>query len=230
MKLISSDAMAPDHAATALLRKMRETPMRRGGLSRRRLRIKRDICWAIESQGVPPVLAQRIAFQLIFKFDDEELGDQRVWTTIGAILRQERSDLVTRVGLADRQIVAVLPKLSARQVEDFLEELQATDRRIARTILNAALEAAEPLAAGRRYLAEYRDVAGHLQTIDPRLARTLANATFTACAPRKKATELHERFAAMLRSIDSDGAVAEHLLGDDNSRLRRRLLTSAKPT
>ena len=50
-----------------------------------------------------------------------------------------------RIGLVDRQIITVLPKLSAGQVERFLEELREADTQIARTILNAAIDAADPL-------------------------------------------------------------------------------------
>ena len=49
-------------------------------------------------------------------------------------------------------MVVALPKLSAKQIEDFFAELKASDASIARTILNAALDAADPLTTGRRYL------------------------------------------------------------------------------
>ena len=64
------------------------------------------------------------------------------------------------------------PKLSARDAGTFLDELRAADRRIARTIFNAALQAAEPLETGRRYLSEYQGVAEQLQAVEPRVART----------------------------------------------------------
>ena len=60
-----------------------------------------------------------------------------------------------------------------------------TQMPIARTILNVALDAAEPLSAGRRYLVEYRRVAEQLHASDPGVARTLANATFMARLPRR---------------------------------------------
>jgi hypothetical protein len=182
--------------------------MRRGAISKGRIRLKHHISTAIQGQGIPGTLAQRIAFQLVFKFTDGELNDREVWMALGQLLRQEVSRLRHHAGLADRQIIAVLPKLSARQVEDFIEELRATDPTIARTILNAALEAAEPLTAGRRYLAEYCEVVRQLQAIDPTVARTLANATFTACSPRTKATELLERFATLMRTFGNEVAFA----------------------
>ena len=191
-------------SANALLDRLRQTPLRRGSIPKGRMRLKHEMSSAVEAEGVPAALAQRIAFQLVFKFTDAELGDRDVWTALGRQLQQETSRLRTYVGLVDRQIVTALLKVSASQVEEFMEELRTADRAIARTILNAALEAAEPLAAGRRYLAAYRDVTRQLETIDPTVARTLANATFTTGAPGKKAVELLERFAALMRRFDAE--------------------------
>ena len=185
--------------------------MRRGALPRKKRKRRDDIAAAIEAQGLPAALASRVAFQFVFKFRDDELGDHAVWRAVGQILRQEMARLSHHVGLAQRQIVCVLPKLSAREIEDFLDELRAADRRIARTIFDAAIEAAHPIATGRRYLAEYRDVAEKLQAIDPTVARTLANACFTASAPRRKAMEHFKRFAALLKQFDYDAELARRL-------------------
>jgi hypothetical protein len=178
--------------------------MRRGALPEKKARRRSDIAAALEAQGLPAALARRMAFQFVFKIADDELGDHAVWRAAGQILRQESARLQHHVGLAERQIVCVLPKLSARQVEDFLDELRAADRRIARTIFDAAIEAAHPIAAGRRYLADYRAVEEQLQAIDPSVARTLANACFTAAAPRRKAMEHFKRFAALLKQFDDN--------------------------
>jgi len=178
--------------------------MRRGALSEKKSRRRSDIAAALEAQGLPAALALRMAFQFVFKFGDDELGDHAVWRAAGQILRQEMARLKHHVGLAERQIICVLPKLSARQVEDFLDELRAADRRIARTIFDAAIEAAHPISTGRRYLAEYRDVEEQLQGIDPSVARTLANACFTATAPRRTAMEHFKRFATLLRQFDDN--------------------------
>jgi hypothetical protein len=185
--------------------------MRRGALPRKKRKRRGDIAVALEAQGLPTALASRMAFQFVFKFSDDELGDHAVWRAVGQLLRQEVARLSHHVGLAERQIVCVLPKLSARQVEDFLDELRADDRRIARTIFDAAIEAAHPVAAGRRYLAEYRDVVEKLHAVDPSVARTLANACFTASAPRRKAMEHFKRFAALLKQFDGDVEFARML-------------------
>jgi len=178
-----------ERKAHRLLERLRRTAMRRGAIAGKQRRLKRDIAAAIETQGVAAALSARVAFQLVFKFDAGELGDRAVWAAIGRILHQEVASLRQRVGLAERQIAEALPKLSAQDLEAFLDELQATDRRIARTILNAALTSAEPLQTGRRYLFEYHAVARQLRAMNPRVARTLANASFTASTPRSKAME-----------------------------------------
>jgi hypothetical protein len=168
---------------------MRQTPMRRGALSERQRRRRSDIAVAIEAQDVPPALALRIAFQLVVKFSDDELGDHAVWRAVGQTLRQEVARLRHHVGLGERQIVRVLPKLSPRQVEDFLDELVASDRHIAWTIFDAAIEAAHPIDAGRRYLREYAAIVRQQRDVDPQFARTAANACFKASLPRRKALE-----------------------------------------
>jgi hypothetical protein len=178
--------------------------MRRGALSEKKSQRRSDIAAALEAQGLPAALALRVAFQFVFKFADDELGDHAAWRAAGQILRQEMARLRHHVGLAERQIICVLPKLSARQVEDFLDELRAADRRIARTIFDAAIEAAHPVETGRRYLSEYRDVEEQLRAIDPSVARTLANACFTATAPRRTAMEHFKRFAKLLRRFDDN--------------------------
>jgi hypothetical protein len=178
--------------------------MRRGALSEKKSARRSDIAAALHAQDVPAPLAQRMAFQFVFKFTDEELGDHAVWRAAGQILRQETARLRHHVGLGERQIIRVLPKLSARQAEDFLSELVAADRRIARTIFDAAIEAAHPVTTGRRYVAEYQAVAHQLQAIDPAVARTLANVCFKAGAPRRKAMEHFKEFARLLKRFEND--------------------------
>jgi hypothetical protein len=180
--------------ANALLQQMRDTPMRRGALSKTARQLRADIAGALADGGVPDLLAQRVAFQLVIKIDSGELNDRRAWPAIAAALCAEMAALTERVGLAERQIITVLPKLSAVQIEQFLDELTRADRKIARTVLDAAIDAADPVATGRRYLAEYRLVARQLRAIEPNIARTLANATFTAGMPLGKAMEHLQKF------------------------------------
>src|SRR5262249_28000990 len=156
---------------------MRETPMRRGALAKPSRQLRADLARVLAAGSVPDLLARRVAFQLVLKIDSTDLRDETVWPAIAAALCDEMAGLADRVRLAERQPIAVLPKLSAAQIEQFLDELMRADRRIARTVLDAAIDAADPIIAGRRYLAEYRLVAGRLRVIEPTIARTLANAT-----------------------------------------------------
>ena len=186
--------MSADARARALLQQMRETPMRRGALSKPARQLRADLARALAAGGVPDLLAQRVAFQLVIKIDREQLRDATVWRAVAVVLLDEMAVLTDRVGLAARQITTVLPKLSADQLERFLDELTRADRRIARTVLDAAIDAADPVVTGRRYLAEYRLVARQLRAIEPNIARTLANATFTAGMPLGKAMEHLQKF------------------------------------
>jgi hypothetical protein len=190
--------MSADVRARALLERIRETPMRRGALSKPARHLRADIARALEDGGASEPLAQRVAFQLVIKIDPDELNDRSVWPAIAGELCDETAILTERVGLAERQIITVLPKLSAVQIEQFLDELMRTDRKIARTVLDAAIDAADPILTGRRYLAEYRLVARQLKAIEPNIARTLANATFTAGMPLGKALEHLQKFLTSL--------------------------------
>ena len=185
--------------------------MRRGALSEGQSRRRSEIAAALEAQDLPGALAQRIAFQFVVKFREDELGDHAVWRAAGQILRQEAARLRHHLGLRESQIIRVLPKLSARQVEEFLNELIAADRRIARTIFDAAIQAAHPVAAGRRFLSEYQSVAQQLQAIDPSIARTLANFCFKAGAPRRQAMEHFKQFARLLRKFEDNVEFARGL-------------------
>jgi hypothetical protein len=165
-----------------------------------RAHVKDEIAKAIEEQGVSTTLARRVAMQIALKCESEEWGDRTVWIAMGQLLGEEVTRLRDRTGLSDRQIDTVLPKLSAKQIEEFVAELAQTDRAIARTIFNAALDAADPLTAGRRFLEEYCSVAGELRAIEPGVARTVANAAFSARAPREKAMDLSRRFAEIVEA------------------------------
>lgn len=138
---------------------------------------------AIKQAGVATRLAQRVAHQLVFKFDAAELGGPATWNAIGRVLRLEAEQLTDRLGLVDRQIVLTLPKLAPDDVERFFEELRAADPRVARTILNSALNAADPRSAGRRDLREYHRVIEQLNSIDPGIARTVATSHIHGAAP-----------------------------------------------
>ena len=191
--------------AAILLQELRRTPMLTGGRQDERARILlANIQMTLEEHGVLPRLAKRIAFQLILKFDDQELGDRATWRAVGDQLRREAEYLATNVSLVERQIIVALPKLSADQIESFLEELKAADSTIARTVLNAALDAANARVTGTRYMAEYRCVAEQLKCVDPDIARTLANATFMARAPSKKAMHHFKHFADLFIKFRDD--------------------------
>ena len=200
-----------EERARSLLERMRETPMRRGGLSRRARQLKLDLSRVIAAQGVPPVLAKRVALQLALKFSRRDLHDETTWRAAGQLLRREVLRLQEQVGMSAQRIAAALPKLSAAQVVEFLDELTKTDRRIARTILHAAVNTSDPLGTGRRYLAEYRLVVRKLSPIDPTMARTVAAATFSAGAPLSKAMEHLERFSSLLTKYQDDPRMARRL-------------------
>jgi hypothetical protein len=200
-----------ERRAWALLERMRETPMRRGALSVPGHHLKRDVARALLSEGVPPVLAQRIALQLAFKFHRHDLNDEPEWRAMGQILRREIAHLKDHVGLSNQRIITVLPKLSADQVSTLLDELMKADRTIAHTILHAAVNTSSPQAAGRRYLAEYRLVVRRLRAIDPTMARTLAAATFCAVAPLCKAMEHMTRFSSLMAQYGDQPKMARRL-------------------
>jgi hypothetical protein len=203
-----AELLAVSKAAT-LLQELRRTPMLTGGRQDERARsLRANIQMTLEEHRVLPRLAKRIAFQLILKFDDHELGDRATWRAVGDRLRRETEYLMAKVGLVERQIIVALPKLSVEQIESLLEELKADDSSIARTVLNAALDAANPRVTGTRYMAEYRRVAEHLKAIDPDIARTLANATFMARVPSKKAMHHFKHFADVFMKFRDDVGVA----------------------
>jgi len=178
-----------EQRAQQLLERMRETPMRRGALPSQACQLKQEIVAGICTEDVPPTLAERVALQCVLKFPRHELYDELEWRAAGQLLRHEITLLQQRAGMRMPRIITALPKLSAAQIVDFLDELTKTDARIARTILHAALNASQPLVIGRRYLADYRLVARKLRAFEPAAARAIAATSFTAGAPLHKAME-----------------------------------------
>ena len=190
--------------ALTLLENLRRTPMIPGRVCEGMRPVQSNIARTLTECGVPDRLAARISMQLALKFTAFDLGDESTWRAMAGLLRRECETLRAEVGLVDRQIVEALPKLSADQVVTFLNELRASDPPVARTVLNAALDAAEPFVAGRRYLAEFHRVVREVESVEPRIARTLANATFMARTPRVKAMEHLKKFAGLMKRFCAD--------------------------
>jgi hypothetical protein len=176
--------------------------MARGGtLTPQKQRLSLQIAEAIERQDVVPALAARVARQLVIKCDEPHLQRPPTWSAIGTLLRRDVERLREQVGLVERQVILALPKLSAAQIEDLLATLRSQDPRIGRTVLNTALDAADPVAAAHRYLKQFHVVAERLRRIDPDIARTFANGAFMARAPLEKALDHFDRFAEVIKSI-----------------------------
>jgi hypothetical protein len=196
-----------EEMASALLATMRATPMRRGEVARSHEPLQRQVAQVLEHAGLPASVAWRVARQLVFKCDLTQLDDAATCAAMGRRLVEDLRRLQTQHGLSARQAAEILAKLSPEDVDAFVTELQVADRTIARTIFNAAVEAANPRATGRRYLEAYQQVASQIDQLDPSVARTLANATFTARTPRRKALEHFARFTELLKQLEQDPAL-----------------------
>jgi hypothetical protein len=103
--------------------------------------------------------------------------------------------------LVDRQIIVVLPKLAPATIEALLDSLTRREPSVARTILNASLDASVPCEAAEGYLEEYRRVVASLSHVEPNLARTMANATFMARRPTKKAKHHLQHFDQLVNEF-----------------------------
>ena len=181
--------------------------MTRGRVGEPRRLLCEHIASTMSDRGVLARLANRIAFQLVLKCEPAHLGALTTWRAIGDQVNREVEHL-RQLGLVDRQIIVALPKLGAPQVDALLEELRGQDATIARTILNVALDAAEPVDAAQRYLREFHRVVAQLNTLDPSIARTIANATFMARIPTRTATAHYKRFAKLFSIFHDDVAFA----------------------
>jgi hypothetical protein len=165
--------------------------MRRGALPRLWVHLKDEIAKAIEGQGVSAGLARRFAAQIARKSGSGEWGDRAVWIAIGVTLRQEVARLRDRTGLSDRQIETVLPKLSARQVEQFIEEycrvagqLQTIEPKVARTVANAAFTARAPREKAIDLFSRFSEIVESYK--DVRRARPLSLHSGGVRVPRKR--------------------------------------------
>jgi len=189
-----------DHTrrARALLAAIRETPMIRSNPREEVVPTWDAITAALEGQGVLAKLARRVAMQLVLKIEVGVLGGTDRWRAIGAQLVHETDSLRSELGLVDRQIIVALPKLASADIKALLDSLVQREPIVARTILNAALDASVPREAAERYLEEYRRVVESLSHVEPNLARTMANATFMARRPTQKARRHLERFGELI--------------------------------
>src|SRR5262249_29733829 len=157
--------------ASRLLAVVRATPMQRPTPPRALEAVRDSLAATLENEGVLPRLARRMASQLVAKNDVAALGGRATWRAIGAQLVTETERLRHGLGFVDRQIVVALPKLAPSEIEDLLKSLEHREPAIARTILNAALDAAVPRETAERYVTEYRRVVASLSQLEPDLAR-----------------------------------------------------------
>jgi hypothetical protein len=94
---------------------------------------------ALEMEGVLPRLARRVTMQLVVKCEIGSLGERETWRALGAQLVQETERLRAGLGLVDRQIIVVLPKLAPAAIEALLDSLTRREPSVARTILSNTL-------------------------------------------------------------------------------------------
>jgi hypothetical protein len=200
--------------ARALLAAVRATPMLRSNPKEAVEPTCDAITAALELEGVLPRLARRLAMQLVVKIDLSALGGRETWRALGSLLVQEIVSLRSRVGLVDRQIIVALPKLAPADIFTMLDSLTQREPCVARTILNAALDASVPREAAERYLKEYRRVVASLSHLEPNLARTMANATFMARRPTQKAKHHLQQFGELVTEFSAADAPLRTLARD----------------
>jgi hypothetical protein len=179
--------------------------MRRGGrLTERRRLLKAHIESAMVDRGVPDRLAARIAFQLMLKCSPSQLGDVRVWSALGSLVRQDVERLQQSLQLTDRLIRIGVPKLQADDMERLFDDMQTVDTKYGRTLAEAALDGADPREMARRYARAFTASVSRLAAKNPRIARTLAGAAFRSRHPLPNALEYLHRFDALVHEFQGD--------------------------
>ena len=158
----------------------------------------------MEARGVPDRLAARIAFQLVLKCSPSQLGDERVWSALGSLVRQDVERLQQGLRLTDRLIRVGLPKLSADDMERLFNEMHRVDARYGRTLAEAALDGADPREMARRYARAFTESVSRLVAKNPRIARTLAGVAFRSRHPLANALEYLSRFDALVHEFQGD--------------------------
>jgi hypothetical protein len=181
--------------AQSILERLRQRPMRSEPLPLDKRLVEGRVAGSLVEEGVPPALALRLAHQLVLRRDLSHEQDPEVWRAMGRVVLREADQLRVYIGLTDYQIATVLPKLSADDVQDLSLWLETTDRTIARTIFAAAIETADPITAGRTYLANYRLALRKAKIMDPTMARAVASLAFRK---RKISSEVLKQILANL--------------------------------
>jgi hypothetical protein len=197
--------------ARALLASVRATPLLRGHPTAAQRERQDGIAGVVAACGVLGRLARRVASQLVQKCDAAALGGPATWHAIGRQLAAETDSLRARLALVDRQIIVALPKLAPEAIEHLHDSLKRREPAVARTILNAALDAQVPAEMAERYLEQFRQVVASLSHLEPAVARSMANATFMARRPRETARQHLERFDDLVRGFRPKGAPARTL-------------------
>jgi hypothetical protein len=178
--------------------------IRGGRFDERRRILKAHLETTIENQGVGPRVAARIARQLVLKFQPSALGDASVWMVLGRLVRNDIVQLQQGLRLPDRLVAVAVPKLSVEQIEHLFRELRSVDAKLGRTLAEAALEAADPVAMGRRYGRAFTSAVDRLAKVDPRIARTLAAVAFRSRHPVGTALTHLRQFHTLVSEFEGD--------------------------
>lgn len=188
--------------ADNLLQMIRETPIRRPGRWHPYEELLDRIASTIASEGVLGRAAVAVATQFVVKLDVPSLGDVPTWRAVGRQLVEETNWLREQLAFVDRQIIIVLPKLSPVAVQELHDWLMEQDRRIARTILNAAISASKPRPMAERYLSSYHAVEAVFAQLEPQIASTMANGTFMATDPIAQAKRHLAEYERLLKQYE----------------------------
>jgi hypothetical protein len=208
--------------AQRILNRVREGPMRVGSIKKALEPEVEKIHVALEQNGVPSTLARRMARQIIFKLGRQEGERHLIWEALSDALLHEMQSL-REMQLRESQIILILPKMSAADVQALSEQLRREDAEIARTILQEAFSAANPVDSAAVYLANYKQVLAHLEgTAYGEIARMVANASFIAPDPIQQAERCIARYQKVLLHLKAlghpelAGTIAASAFGSSN--------------
>ncbi|MFN0135416.1 MAG: hypothetical protein ACKVS9_04775 [Phycisphaerae bacterium] len=181
----------------------------------------------LADEGVLARAAVAVATQFVVKLDVPSLGDVKTWRAVGRQLVEEANWLRETMAFVDRQIIIVLPKLAPMAVQELHGWLMEQDRRIARTILNAAISASVPRAMAERYLSSYHAVEAVFARQEPQIASTMANGTFMATDPIAQATRHLAEYERLLKQYE-DTDVPRRTLARHACRAERVTIAGKK--
>ena len=183
------------------------SPVKRGPLPERYKETEEALlhalprAWKVKDKNVVSredfdAVCQTMSRHLARTLPPERAKDKPLMASLGGYLLAE-ANLLAGIGLNRDQMYSAMKKLSLYEIAELGEGYP-------KSIVNFALEAADPKEAAQKYMAKYEDVAADVSKTEPDIARSVAASTYYLKDHKGAAAKYVKRYRRVLRHLKGE--------------------------